>query len=319
MNICITGGLGVIGSWVTRQIISRGLRPLVLSRGANFSLLPDCVGSFDHVACDILDADRVRAIFKEKAITRVIHGAAITMDLSEKNPIEAVRVNDVGTAIVFDAAVQQGVDRVVFVSSGSIYDQWRGQQQGRITINEDYPIRPVHISRITKVCAEEIGRYYSRRYGIEFVSIRSSTMYGPGKLHHHGSVAIHSLLIENAAKGISSDVPQGGEQEDDIVYASDIAQGIVSACFAKQLRHDAYNIASGEPITLRQFADAVLTVIPEAKIRIGPGKDYLGTGLVTNRVFDISRAREDLDYTPKFKPVAAVKNYREMLRLFGHI
>ena len=317
MRICITGGLGVIGSWITRAIIAKGLRPVVLSRHRDFSLLPDCEGAFDYFPCDIQDSARVNEIFRQEKIDRLIHAAAITMALSEQDPVEAVRVNCVGTAVVMDAAGKNNVERVVLLSSGSIYDQWgKSGSDSQIKLHEEFPIRPVHISRITKVSAEEISRYFSRRYGFRFVANRSSTMYGPGKLRHHGSVAIHSLLIENAYYGRPTIVSQGGDQRDDIIYVEDIAAGAVAACFAEKPAHDAYNIASGKAITLRQFADAVQKVFPAARIEIGGGKDYLGTGLVTDRVFDITRAREDLKFEPKHDVLSAIENYRSMLATF---
>ena len=293
------------------------MRPVVLSRNKDFSLLPDCVGAFDYFPCDIQDSELINKIFIREKIDRLIHAAAITMALSEQDPVEAVRVNSVGTAIVLDAAGKNNVERVVLLSSGSIYDQWsKSAADKKIRIDENFPIRPIHISRITKVSAEEIGRYFSRRYGFQFVAIRSSTMYGPGKLRHHGSMAIHSLLIENAIQGLPTKVSQGGDQEDDIIYAADIAAGVVAACFGEKLTYDAYNVASGKAITLRQFADAVQTVFPSAKIEIGGGKNYLGTGLVTDRVFDITRARQDLKFEPKYDVLSAIENYRSMLATF---
>jgi len=318
MRVCITGGLGVIGSWITRAVIRKGMRPVVLSRSEDFSLLPDCAGAFDYFSCDILDSDRFNSILKAEKVERLIHAAAITMALSEEDPVEAVRVNDVGTAIVMDAAGKQNLDRVVFLSSGSIYDVWKKPAgSAKLSIDESFPLAPVHISRITKVCAEEIGRYFARRYGFQFVAIRSSTMYGPGKLRHHGSAAIHSLLIENAYHGAPTSIPQGGDQEDDIIYAADIAEGAVGACLCEKPGYDVYNIASGRGITLRGFADAVRAVFPSAVIDIGAGKNYLGTGLVVDRVLDISRARRDLKFQPGYDARAAIENYRQMLNMFA--
>ena len=318
MRICITGGLGVIGSWITREVIGRGIRPIVLSRNKDLSLLPDCAGLFDYFSCDILDADRFNAILKREKIDRLIHAAAITRALSEQDPIEAVKINSVGTAIVMDAAGKHNVERVVFLSSGSIYDVWGKPAGTKITIDESFPLRPVHISRITKVNAEEIGRYFARRYGFQFVAIRSSQMYGPGKLRHHGK-AIHNLLIENAMRGVPTSLPKGSEHADDIIYAADIAQGVVTASLCEKPKYDVYNIASGQSITLNGFADVVRKVFPAAKIDIGEGRDYMGTGLLVDRIFNIERARQDLQFQPKYDVQAAIENYRSMLRIFEGI
>lgn len=322
MRICITGGLGVIGSWITRTVIQKGMRPVVVSRNKDFSLVPDCVGGFDFFPCDIQDSETVNKILRQEKVSRLIHAAAMgNTTLSEQNPLEAVSINTIGTAVVMDAAGKQDLERVVYLSSGSIYDQWGGSAgNNKIVIDENFAIRPVHISKITKWCGEEIGRYFARRHGFQFVAIRSSTMYGPGKLRRHEpheKAAVYNLLIENAVRGFPTKIPQGGDQQDDLIYAADIAEGAVGACFREKLNYDVYNIASGKAITLREFADAVRKVFPPAKIEIGAGKNYLGTGLARDRVFDISRARQDLDFQPKYDVLAAIENYRKMLEILG--
>lgn len=316
-SVCITGGLGVIGSWITRTLVRRGLRPVVIGRRPDFSLLPDCDGRFDFVPCDVREGDRLLGILREANAERVIHAAAFTMALSEGSPVEAVHVNAVGTATVMDAAGKAGAKRVVLVSSGSIYDVWHPARSGEtVVLDENHPIRPVHISRITKVAAEEISRYFARRHGFGFAAIRSSTMLGPGKLRHHGGPAIHSRLIENAYRRLPTRVERGGDQRDDLVYVADIAHAVVLAALADETPHDAYNIGSGVPASLHDLAQAIRMSLPEADITIGPGMDYMGTGLVVNRIFDITRARRELGFEPQFDLRSAVANYLEMLRLF---
>lgn len=318
MRICVTGGLGVIGSWVTRTIIQKGMRPVVLSRHKDFSLVSDCIGKFDFFPCDIQDSELVNKIFVQEGVNRLVHAAAMMTTRSELNPLETVSVNNIGTAVVMDAAGKNNLDRVVYLSSGAIYDQWgESVRNERVIINERFPIRPIQISKITKWCAEEIARYFARRHGFAFVAIRSSTMYGPGKAKHHGTAGIHSVLIENAIHALPTSVPQGGDQEDDIIYAADIAEGVIAACLREKLNYDVYNVASGKAITLRQFADAVRKAFPLAKIDIGPGRDYLGTGLAIDRVFDINRAHRDLDFQPRFDIPSAIENYRKMFKLFA--
>lgn len=319
MRICITGGFGVIGSWITRSVIRKGMRPIVISRNKDLSLVPDCADGFDFVPCDIQDSKEIKRVLKQEKVERLIHAAAMgNQAASEQNPLESIRVNSIGTAVVMEAAGTQNVKRVVYLSSGAIYDQWgKSAHNRKMVIDEEFAIRPIHISKITKWFGEEIGRYFAMRYGFQFSAIRSSAMYGPVKQRRHGSAPIHSLLIENAAQGLPTKVSrEEADRVDDWIYVADLAEGVVSACLCEKLGHDVYNLGSGQSVSVRAFADTVRKVFPLAKIEIASG-DASPAEAGRNRVFNIDRARRELNYEPRYDVYSGISDCRRMLEMLN--
>jgi UDP-glucose 4-epimerase len=149
---------------------------------------------------------------------------------------------------------------------------------------------------------------------MEFSALRFAGIYGPGKQARHGKMSLRSRLVEDPATGKPVRVPQGGDQLDDMVYVDDVAEALVQAALADRLGFGAYNIASGKGQTIRQFADAVRAVVPGADIEVGPGLNPLGFDVHYYAIFDISRAREDFGFEPKFDLISGVRDYVERLR-----
>lgn len=318
MRICITGGFGYIGSWITRCLVGKGLRPVVLSRHGDMSLLPDCAGKFDFAACDIQDAAAVSRILAAQGAQAVVHAAAMgNQGTADGDPLGAVRVNALGTSALLEAAGRHGVRRFIYLSSGSIYDPSAHiTADNRQVIREDSPIRPAHIVHMTKWFGEEAGRYFARRDGFEFAAIRASSTYGPLVPGRKGQVPMHMQLLENAVEGRPTAMTaQDAQRIEDRIYLADLAEGIVAACLSERLPHDAYNLGSGRGASLREFAEAARQVFPEAQIDIN-GQQGAG-GAPRQRIFDISRAREDLGFDPRHDLVSGIRDYRKMRELFN--
>uniref|UniRef100_UPI0013004277 NAD-dependent epimerase/dehydratase family protein n=1 Tax=Nocardia aurea TaxID=2144174 RepID=UPI0013004277 len=185
-------------------------------------------------------------------------------------------------------------------------------------VPEDYPRGPTPGLRAygaSKILSEEAGQVYADRYGVEFVALRFGLIYGPGKKARHGPIGLHSRIIENAMLGEPTTVTFGGDQGDDMMYTKDVAQAVAKACTA-QPNSWVYNIGTGRPATLHDFATAVRTRFPQAAIDIGPGFEFLGIGPV-HCVMDISRAEQDLGYAPEYDLEAGVADYVDSLDKLG--
>jgi UDP-glucose 4-epimerase len=86
------------------------------------------------------------------------------------------------------------------------------------------------------------------------------------------------------------------------------------AALAPKLNHEAYNIVSGVGPTLRDFATAVRATLPEAEISVGPGENPMELAANYAAIFDISRAREELGFAPRFDLIAGVQDYVDRIR-----
>lgn len=316
MRILVTGGLGVNGAVVTRQLIDRGLRPLVTDCRADFSLVPGLREHFDFVAGDITDPAFARNLVTGATIDAIIHLAAHISPNMDNEPFASFTVNTQGTAYLLEATHQAGIRRFIYASSRAVYGALPdtvGCPEYR-PIDEEHPKRPSKSYDVTKLAAEQLGQAYRLVCGMEFAALRFAGIYGPGKQARHGRMSIRSRLVEDPLEGIAVIVPHGGDQQDDMIYVEDAASALVDAAQAEQLNFGAYNIGSGIGQTMRQYADAVRAAIAEARIEIGPGGNALGFDENRSAIFDITRAGRDFGYVPKYDLMSGVADYVERLR-----
>ena len=308
----VIGGTGVIGHFVTRQLVEHGHRPVVLSVSGNTRYIRDVVGKVEVVKSDITDAEGMVKVVQDHGITHIAHLAAVVGPEAEENPRKTVKVGIDGMVNMLEAARLNGVQRVVLAGSKAVYGAITGEY-GHPTykpLDEEYPAYPTTVYGIVKLAGEQLALLYQQRHGLEVVALRFSTTMGPGKLHHHGRVAIHSRIIENAMLGRPTHIPHGGDAVRDTVYNADCAHAVVCGLMASRPMDSVFHIGTGYGITIREFGDAVRQFYPEAEIEIGPGPQLQLQDIVPNEcVMDITRARQELGYEPRYNLMEMVGDY----------
>jgi UDP-glucose 4-epimerase len=318
MNILITGGMGVIGSMVVHRFVQEGYRPVIMARHLDKNLIHLIEDKVDIELGDVLDLPRILSIIQSHQITHIIHTAALIGELSHQNPPQSININVIGTLNILEAARFMKVQRVVYTSAKGVYGNITGEY-GYPTykpLTEDYPKNPVRIYESAKLMSEHMGQFYQRTYGLEFVALRFSQTYGPGKTFAKwGGRAIVSKIIEEACSGKAVKIEKGGDQKNDFLYTKDAAHGLYLACTAPRVHYSAYNIGTGVGVTLRDFAEEVKRLLPEADIEIGAGLNFMEEP--RSAVFDISRAQQDLGFSPRFPLRKSVEDYVETLKGLG--
>jgi UDP-glucose 4-epimerase len=314
MKVLVTGGMGVIGSMVSELLVQAGLRPVLMARHVDRNLIRAIEEKVDIELGDVLDIPRLISIIQKHSITHIIHMAALIGALSNQNPPHSVQVNVIGTLNVLEAARLMKVQRVVYTSAKGIYGHISGEYShpNFKALPEDHPKNPYRIYDSEKLMGEHIGQFYQRTYGLKFAAIRFSGTFGPGKTVRHGDKAALSMLVEGAFAGRPVRVEKGGDQRTDYIYNKDAALGVYLACTAPALNHTAYNIGSGTLATLQDFANEVRRLLPNADIEVGPGISEEQPNY--NCLYDISRARADLGFEPRFAIGEAVEDYIGILR-----
>ncbi len=318
-KILVTGGLGAIGSFVTRHFIENGYSPIVFDSRPDFSLVSDLKEQFELVLGDIMDFPALSRIVKENKIKRVAHMAALMPDICQSNPSLGWRVNADGTINMLELARTFGIERLVFASSSAVYADKEGKYShpDYVPISEDYPKNPSDVYGVTKLVCELMAQQYHANYGLPYVALRFAATYGPGKLARHGRVGMHSRLIEDAMSGIPIKHPQGADQPDDMVYNRDVGLGVFLAVTKSDVKSGSYNIGSGRMCTLNDMAKALKEFIEGAIVEIGPGLDYYGNNTRYYGQFDITRASEMFDYKPIYDIRAGIKDYIELMNELG--
>ena len=175
-------------------------------------------------------------------------------------------MNVLGTLNVFDVARDLGLERVVVTSSKAVYGALRGDFASPTfkPVTEDYVGQTSNIYGATKKALEDAAFHYRRLFGLDIITLRLGSTFGPGKGRpgaHVGYPGLKSRIVDAALAGEPFEVPWA-EVRDDIVYNRDVAKGAVLACFAPRTEHWQFNIGTGALTSVRDYAAEVMRWSP---------------------------------------------------------
>ena len=291
MDVIVTGGGGLIGSYTTADLCELGMDVAVFSRSAPKGILRSYEDRVRWIRGDVGDAEQVTRAVKETGARRIVHLAAALQFDCERTPGAAMHVNVGGTLNVLDAARDCGVERVVFASSGAAY----GIRADRM--REDMPVGPdMTIYGSSKLLCENFGNRYADRHGFGFVALRYNMTFGPGNVTSPGMAKVIQDITGamDGAPVIVSEV--GGGLRRHLTYVRDSAAATVLALTHPGPSHRVYNVAGPDEnyITLRGLTEIMRDVAPEC----GP-VTFTGRGREAGPV-DTARIREDLGFAPRY-------------------
>lgn len=193
MRVLLTGASGFIGRTVARM--GSGEHDFVLLDSAAQ------VETAGGIRGNILDRDTL--LRAAEGCDAIIHTAALHAHFAESaTSQEYLQTNVIGTQNVFDAAIANGVRRVILSSSLTVNIGINGAAAGPVVINEQSEPKPDHMYPASKLLAEQLGHYYARTHNLEVVQFRYGyvrdndvTTYGLGLLSR--SVAVEDVARAN--------------------------------------------------------------------------------------------------------------------------
>ncbi len=309
-------GAGLIGSQIARILVERGEKPVLMDHAAQTKAIGEIVdlNRVTMIQGDVLRPLSIVDALRAHSITRIAHTAAnplLTLG-AQKDPYSAINLNIMGTVNVLEAARVTGVKRVV-VSSSSVLNHYLegGEDQGEFGREEAFP-RPTTFYSATKQAVESLGLNYARFCGIEFAGLRYGAVFGPWSGAGGGGPSnIVREAMRRALAGEEALVPPGAMEW---VYSKDAAGGTVLALEAKDLGNRIFNITMGSLTTPSDMATAFAAAVPGAKVKF---EAPAGAGIsLSNRDngADLSRAKRNLGYEPKFRLHDAVKDLADWMR-----
>jgi 2-alkyl-3-oxoalkanoate reductase len=241
MTVLVTGAGGLLGSQLTALLLARGERPRALIHPRYDAGWRAPAGA-DVYPADIADRAAVEPALA--GVDIVYHCAARTGPWGP--PAEYERVNVRGLETMVRAAMAAGVRRFVHVSSITVHgNDVRGDA------DEDSPLRaePNPYSK-TKVAGERLLQGMIRDEGAPATIVRPGWIYGPGDTASFGRFA---KMIEDGRMVVVG----SGDNHVPLAYVSDVAEGMIAAAAADEAVGRAYLLVNDEPVTQRQFLDAI--------------------------------------------------------------
>ncbi|HZP88946.1 MAG TPA: NAD-dependent epimerase/dehydratase family protein [Burkholderiales bacterium] len=308
MKILVTGADGFLGAAVTHALLARG--DAVIAFDTRISALRDAPATrLTSVVGDITDLAALARVMLEQRPDAVIHAAAIVGVLSSiGSPVQIVRVNVEGALNVFEAMRLAGVTRCIHISSEEAYGAFRTDP-----IEETHPLEPVLPYGICKATVEQLGRTYRDLHGLEVINLRTSWVYGAGLPRDR----IPKNLLEAALAGRALHLASGADCAIDHTYVDDFVSGVLKALDHAVHRFDAYNIASGQATTVAQMIEIIRTLVPGAKLSVGPGPYRHGDRIesVKKGALDVSRAKAELGWAPRYDMRTGLAAYLQALKI----
>jgi UDP-glucose 4-epimerase len=288
----VTGGGGFIGSNLVRALVERGDEVRVLDNFStgNRANLAELAADVELVEGELRSYERVHAATRGTEI--VFHqGALPSVPRSVHDPLTTSAVNVEGTLNVLLAARDEGVRRVVFASSSSVYGS-AGELPRVETANPD-PISPYGVS---KLAAERFCVSFSRVYPLETVALRYFNVFGPNQDPTSQYAAVVPRFITAIADGRSVPIYGDGEQRRDFTYVANIVEANLLAAEAHGVSGAVLNVATGRSTTVNELAEAIGSLFGRSVDREERPER---TGDIRDSWADVTRARELLGWEPR--------------------
>ena len=287
-TVLITGGAGFIGRSVAEELLTRGHKVRVLD-----ALIDQVHGDVDGSAMLNPEAELIRGDVRDKgAVARALQGVDSVIHLAAEVGVgqsmyEVERytsTNDVGTAVLFEALIDQPVRRVVTASSMSIYGEGlyrdadgtliedaerRGLRDGLSNWEPvDRAGRPLQavatpewkrpnlssIYALNKYVQERTTHIMSAPYGIEGVCLRLFNVYGPGQALSNPYTGVLAIFASRLLNGQQPMIFEDGEQRRDFVHVGDVARAFAEALVLPQAAGGTFNIGSGHDRSVTEVA-----------------------------------------------------------------
>lgn len=284
----VTGGAGFIGSHLVNGLLEHDYSVAVvddLSAGQLRNL--DHRATFYH--CSINDP-KLAQIVRREGPDLVFHLAAqSSVQRSTVDPVGDADSNVLGTIRLLSAAAAEGVEKVVFSSTGgAIYGN-----PDTVPCDEDAPVNPITPYALSKYVSELYLELFYRTYGLQYTILRYANVYGPGQ-DPNGEAGVIAIFAGMMLRGRTPNIYGDGLQERDFVYVSDVVDANLAAVYRGDGR--IYNVGTGEPVTINRI-HALLqecTNFHQEPVYLPRRK-----GEVLRVALDSDRAARELGWEPK--------------------
>jgi len=293
-KILVTGGAGFIGSHLVDALIERGHKVVVidnLSTGKKENI--NKKAKFYKI--DIC-SPKIGEIFKKEKPEICFHFAAqINLRKSVENPLFDAKVNILGSLNIIQNFIKHQTlnikhSRFIFASTGgAIYGEAK-----KIPTPENHPASPISPYGIAKLTVENYLKFYKENFGLKFVSLRFSNVYGP-RQDPKGEAGVVAIFIEKLLKGERPTIFGNGNQTRDFIFVEDV----VSACL-KTMEYkgekEIFNIGTGIETSINELYKIISELL---KTKIKPKYAPPKAGDLKRSSLDISLVKRELKWKPR--------------------
>jgi UDP-glucose 4-epimerase len=319
----LTGGNGWVPSYIMRRLARRGEQVISYDLMEPDDMLRDFLGDaierVTFVHGDVTSLARMREAMRFHGVTRIIHAAAITprVDREREEPQRIIDVNLGGTVNALEIARELNIERFVYICSVAA---WGGGHDVEL-LDEDTPSRAKDLYGITKHTSERVALRYKELFGLDIVSMRPSSVYGPMERFtpgYRGATELREMLrILTSGDELRINSLDGPYH--DWTFVEDVAEAVERAWATPNLPHDIYTITAGQLHSIGDMLAAFKRAWPALEYRVVPEEqaNYVVSGSGPGPERSNARMLADFGWVPATPLDDGVGLYLDWIREYG--
>lgn len=309
----ITGVAGFIGSNLLETLLKLGQTVVGLDNFAtghqrNLDEVKSTVSekqwaNFSFMEGDIRDYDTCTKAVEN--VDYVLHQAALgSVPRSIADPLTSNAANVSGFLNMLQAAKDANVDSFTYAASSSTYGDHPALP--KVEENIGNPLSPY---AVTKYVNELYANVYARTYGFKSIGLRYFNVFGKRQDPNGAYAAVIPKWTAAMIEGEDVFVNGDGETSRDFCFIENTVQmNILAACANDQAKDQVYNVAVGDRTTLNDLYQSIASSLKSNGIEVSNEPVYrdFRAGDVRHSQADISKAKKNLGYNPKFNISAGI-------------
>lgn len=295
-KILVIGGAGFIGSHVVQELLKEEVTEVIIFDNFTRGKISNLDVSLSDPRCSVFpDGGDIREIdVLNRAISQVdgvVHLAAMWLLHSKEYPRTAFDVNIQGTFNVLEACVSNGIERLVYSSSASVYGD-----AASIPMTEEHPFNNRNFYGASKIAGEAMARAFYDRYGLSYVGLRYMNVYGPYQDQTAAYTGVIPIMLNKIDANEVPVINGDGSQAYDFVSARDVARCNVLS-LKSVVSDEFFNVGTGVQTSIKELCDLILQLKgSELKVEYKPYSEEDSRRMVQNRIGSTEKAREMLGF-----------------------
>jgi len=302
-KILITGGLGNLGSWMTKEFCESGYEVYVLSRSAKNNI-PDI--NYKLIIADITDfADLGKKL--DTDFDYCIHTASYNEFFLDNYPKKALEINTLGTRNILEILSKKNLKRFIYFSTFHVY----GANSG--VVNENSELKPKNDYASTHLFAEYYVKQFAATKGLDYIIFRLSNSYGaPTFINSDKWYLVINDLVKSAFEHGKIIIKSNGEPKRDFIWMGDVCK--ITKEMLNVGVNDVYNMSSKESRKIIDIANIVKAQYQKRYNKtVNIEVNNNDKTVYTNLIVDNSKLKKQLNYEMKNMLAVEINNIFDLL------
>jgi UDP-glucose 4-epimerase len=299
-RILITGGLGFIGSTLTRRLADAGAHIVVVDSlipayGGN---LTNLAGYTDRVTVNIAD------VRDEYSMDYLVRGQDVLFNLagqtshldSMRDPYTDLDINVRSQLSILEACRKNNPNvKIVYASTRQFYGK-----PDYLPVDERHQLHPTDVNGINKMAGEWYHIVYNSAYRLRTTSLRLTNTYGPRMRIKDARQTFLGVWLKQVLMGESILVYGDGRQLRDFSYVDDVVEAMLLTALDSRADGQIYNLGSLEPpICLLDLARLLIDLNSGGHFRLIPFPPDRKAIDIGDYYADFSKIKHELNWAPR--------------------